>query len=298
MGEAILAKGNRPVDSVPTSGSTNLITSGAVAEAISEANEIHIGSENPSGNEVFWINANAVTNTSKVYNKVVNVTPSYALLSDSTIFVSMSGNDETGDGSADAPFRSINHAISMLPKNLNGFNATIMFDSYDIEIFDEVVKLAGFYGGELIFRGSDETNLTSCKISKINVTNCTLVRFLNLYLYSSGLTQSNSNIYVENSNINVSNVATGIELKAVSHFITDEKTEVNINECTVAVNTMELSKMYIYQISGTNIHDGIIADSGSVVNITRCALDVVGTLYTTSSGSTISINAQSTIANC
>jgi len=311
MSEAILAKGNRPVDLEPTIGSSNLITSGAVAEALENAGstEVYIGKDTPKGDEVLWFNTNTNTN---INSRVINTSTSYVLLNDAIIYVSNSGNDSTGNGTFESPFASINHVIAILPKNLNGFNVTIKIIGEN-EIFNEAIKLSGFYGGELVFSGSEfENNVSNCKFSKISVNSCTLVRFLNMNLTINGLTQSNSNVYIENSKLNVTDATTGIMLKAVSHFITDEKSIIDIGSCVTAINTMELSKMYIYNITGgaTNssttedgtivtvpvVVDGIIADSGSAVNITSSSL-IAGTLYSTSSGGTISINAQPTIAN-
>jgi len=302
MSEAILVKGNRPIDLTPTTGSSNLVTSGGVAQAIENSTEVHVGNDAPKGNETIWFHTNA-----GLVSRVVNTSTAYVLLNDATIHVdNLYGSDDSGDGTSESPFATIGHVIGILPKNLNGFNVTIKFDGFNGEdgVFENI-KLTGFYGGELIFDG---LNIYNYDMSKINVTNCTLVRFKNLHLNINSLEQVNSNVYIENSEINITDAETGIKLKAVSHFITDEKSVIKINGCTTGIHTMELSKMYIHDITGgfyepdidfpggINVNDGIIADSGSTVNITTTSL-MANTLYSTSSGGTISVNAQPTIAN-
>jgi len=291
MGEAILAKGNRPVDAVPTSGSSNLITSGAVYTAVQNAAgapEVYIGIDAPTGDQVLWFDTDA---DGAVYASVK--TNNYTLLDNAVMHVSSVGNDELGNGSEEAPFATIGRAISLLPKNLNGFTTTIRFID-DNKTFNEVVDIRGFFGGEIVFSGSNE----NCTISNVNVTNCTLVKFENMNLITNGFYQANSNVYFKESTIEIVDANTGIELKAASNFITDENTSINVGNCTTAIKVAELSKMYAHVITGgsESVVDGIIADSGSAVNAASSTL-TARTLYTTSSGGTISINAQPTIAN-
>jgi len=292
MGEAILAKGNRPVDVKPTAGSLNLVTSGGVAEAIENVNvppEVYVGNGTPTGEEVLWVNTNALNGTA------VMRTISYAVVDSSIVYVSNSGNDETANGTTDAPYASLQAAVNSIPKDLNGSTITICALN-DGEVFNEEVTLSGFYGGEIVLTSVNSG--ASLSISKLNVVNCTMVKLQNLTLLTAGLVETNSTVYVENSFVQLSGAITGIDLKIASNFITDEKSTIEVVDCVTAINATGLSRAYIYSITGgdTNMDDGIIADNGSAVSITNSSL-VASTLFTTSSGGTISINAQPTVAN-
>jgi hypothetical protein len=47
------------------------------------------------------------------------------LTANKSVYVAATGSDTTGDGSATAPYATISKALSTIPKNLNGFDATI-----------------------------------------------------------------------------------------------------------------------------------------------------------------------------
>ena len=67
---------------------------------------------------------------------------------DSTIYVSTSGNDASGDGSESLPFRTIQHAIDSISKDLHNREITINVAS---GTYAEDIEVAGFYGGTLRF---------------------------------------------------------------------------------------------------------------------------------------------------
>lgn len=54
-----------------------------------------------------------------------NGTTKIGLTTDFTLYVSSTGDDTTGDGSQTKPFRQISKAISMIPRDMCGFNVTI-----------------------------------------------------------------------------------------------------------------------------------------------------------------------------
>lgn len=65
-----------------------------------------------------------------------------------TIYVSPSGNDNSGDGSQSKPFRQIQRAIDSLPKNLGESGIKISVAAGEYTGF----KIAGFYGTGIINR--------------------------------------------------------------------------------------------------------------------------------------------------
>ena len=63
-----------------------------------------------------------------------------------TIYVSPSGNDNTGDGSQSKPFRQIQRAVDSLPKNIGAGEIKISVAAGEYAEF----KISGFYGTGLV----------------------------------------------------------------------------------------------------------------------------------------------------
>lgn len=296
MAEAILVKGTRPVDITPTSGSSNLITSGGVKNAldnavdnivenISSPPEVHVGTTAPTGEEVVWFNP-AGSNAANI------MITNEALQKDAVLYVATSGNDETGNGSEEAPYATVTKAVNEVPKNLNGNNATINVAS---GTYNEAVNISNFSNGEIIIKGATENVVDNVTISNINIINSTYVAIDDMNLTTNNIHESNSVVYT-NGNVIISDAIAGIELEKASKFITAENTELTINNATVAIKSKELSQAYIDKLVG-NDEDGLIAESGSTIVIGANELTVNRTLYSTSSGATISVNTQPTLAN-
>lgn len=88
-------------------------------------------------------------------NKALFDQKAYTLTANATVYVSGStGSDVVGDGSATAPYATIQKAINELPKCLGGYHAQI-----DIAAgtYEERVTIDGFYGGRLTLGVSDRT---------------------------------------------------------------------------------------------------------------------------------------------
>lgn len=73
------------------------------------------------------------------------------LSANKTVYVATTGSDATGDGTQAAPYATINKALSTIPKNLNGFWATIMIGA---GTYTENVNAAHFGNGYLKFSGN------------------------------------------------------------------------------------------------------------------------------------------------
>lgn len=94
-----------------------------------------------------------------------------ALTANTTYYVSTTGNDTTGNGTSSAPYRTISKALTMIPKNLNGF---IGYISIAAGAYTEEVNVKDFHGGILRFTGAPNTNVG---IHALNIQNCQLFDF-------------------------------------------------------------------------------------------------------------------------
>lgn len=103
-----------------------------------------------------------------------------------TLYVSPTGNDVTGNGSSGSPYLTINKAISVLPKNLGSYKATIRITD---GTYNEVVDISNFYNGEIAVERRTTIALnTLCNISNITVNNCSKVTLRGLNLISDSAT--------------------------------------------------------------------------------------------------------------
>ena len=93
------------------------------------------------------------------------------LRADTTIFVADTGNDTTGNGTQGRPYKTIKYALSMIPRDMGGFTATIYLAD---GTYDESVAINGYHSGVLniMSQSSPEALNTVCKVRKMNVTNC------------------------------------------------------------------------------------------------------------------------------
>ncbi|MGC6175366.1 hypothetical protein [Lacrimispora sp. 38-1] len=104
----------------------------------------------------------------KVLTFIKNIRP---LTSDITLYVSAdTGSDITGDGSQLKPFKTIQHAIDIVPKNLNGYVATV---NVAAGTYDENVLIPGFYGGSFnLYSDTKDTLTGTCYVKSITVSKC------------------------------------------------------------------------------------------------------------------------------
>lgn len=82
----------------------------------------------------------------KVLTFLRNIRP---LTWDINIYVSTTGSDITGDGTSAKPYRTIQHAIDILPKDLNGYTATIQAAD---GTYNESIVISGFKTGIIHLR--------------------------------------------------------------------------------------------------------------------------------------------------
>lgn len=97
----------------------------------------------------------------KVLTFLKNIKP---LEADVAYYVATTGSDTTGDGSSGNPFKTVQHAIDILPKNLGGRDATItMADG----TYNEDISIVGFSGGALRLYSTHTEVSDNCKINSI-----------------------------------------------------------------------------------------------------------------------------------
>lgn len=204
---------------------------------------------------------------------------------DSTIYVSTSGNDAGGDGSQSYPFKTIQHAIDSIPKNLGNRSITINIAS---GTYPEKVEIAGFYGGTLrIACGSVTINTLSV------YETCVIITGTSLALAASGNTYGfyahrGANVICQIP-LTVTGSQFGIFATYGSSF--SAKNPVTVNSCTYAVTAMHASYAYLASLAGSKNNNGVQA-GGGIVSIETIASGIASTLYVTTAGGRIYTGAQ------
>lgn len=208
---------------------------------------------------------------------------------ETAIYVSTSGNDTSGDGSESYPYRTIQHAIDSIPKNLDNREITLHIKSGS---YLEDVVISGFYGGT--FRIAFET----VTIRTLSVyESCVIMSGTNLYLAA---TEKTYGIYCHRGAnvicqipVSVTGATNGIYVVFGSKFSGNRG--VTVNSSAYAVVSMYSSYVYIGSLAGIQNTNGVQASAG-IVSLGSMD-DIATTKYVTSAGGRIYTGAQASVPN-
>ncbi|MFW6680682.1 hypothetical protein ACOAOT_23955 [Lacrimispora sp. AGF001] len=125
------------------------------------------------------INGLSATQMNATYNGGIVVKSSGAVIgtlqSDVTYYVATTGSDLTGNGTSGNPYKTIQHAIDILPKDLNGCTATV---NVIAGTYAEDVLIQAFRGGSLnLYSDTKDTLTGTCYVKSITVSKCGLGYF-------------------------------------------------------------------------------------------------------------------------
>ena len=119
--------------------------------------------------------------------------PGLMLYANKTVYVATTGNDSTGDGTEQKPYKTINYALSRIPKNLNGYTAKVNVAE---GTYKEDVMISDTIGNIQIFA-------TNVSVNTIYINNCS-------YVYVKGITvlkqlESSAPVTIHNSSVSIAN---------------------------------------------------------------------------------------------
>lgn len=202
-------------------------------------------------------------------NKKLFDSKSDCLTENVTVWVALSGNDVEGDGSADAPFRTIQAAVDALPKNLDGHTAEIVVD---FGVYNERVTVNGFRSGRLIIgRYGSVFSITG----GIDIINSSYVE-TNIYQIERD-TSSSRPLFVAKDGSNVTigsdmildgidSGITGMVVENNSHVVTANNITLTCNNCGMAIAATWCSFVSLNAITGSENTFGMSASQGSIVS--------------------------------
>lgn len=204
-----------------------------------------------------------------------------------TIYVSKTGNDASGDGSESLPFASIQHAINSIPKDLSNRTITISIAS---GTYSENVEVAGFYGGTLRFE-LGEVIMKSFVLYEtdviINGTSLTLNASGNVYGFRC---HRGANAIFQCA-LTVNGSTNGIFVSYGSRF---SCRTVSVNSCTYAVVCNFASQLYIGTLGGSKNNNGVSVAAG-IASVESIDSAIASTLYVTTNGGRIFTGSQASV---
>jgi len=236
-------------------------------------------------------------------NKALFDQKAYCLTGDVVIYVSKSGNDQTGDGTSSAPYLTIQKAIDSIPKWLDGYTATL---SISEGVYEERLTLEGFHGGIVVVGSPGRAvtvrgiyiNASSVIRINVNITRSSALGGTPLQVLNGSHVQIGTEITVDVASGNVSGIV--VEGGSILRIVSDLfggfiKTTVK-NSPYIAVYATEGSKVVLGEISGSGNATGLHAASGAVISYGSRSISAT-TLHVTAGGGRIYSGAQTSIPN-
>ena len=212
-----------------------------------------------------------------------------------TVYVAVSGSDATGNGSRTAPYQTITKALSAIPRQLNGYTATVYIES---GTYPEKLNINGFTGGTLMFTGVTNSAISVTSIAAVT-TDMLIFRNLNFSVVGGsdvlyGVHVTGGSLVVDTGSFSISNASnTGMYaiLGATAYF-----TNLSISAGANAINVSNGAQIIVGTLTGSVTETGFRATGGGRITFGSSTL-AARTLYVTSSGGRILTGSQTSIPN-
>lgn len=203
-----------------------------------------------------------------------------------TVYVNASsGNDNTGTGSAAAPYKTISKALSVMQRVMGQYDVTLDITGS----FTESVTIRGFTAPLTIH------NSALASVQSMLIDGCAVLHSGGQLNCTRGLTLRNGATYTGYAPMYVGTGTVGVSLNNGS-TLTLFNTFTISNTTSIALEVSGCSRAYISAIAGTNNATGVLADTGGVVAYGSMSLAAV-TQRVTNTGGRIYSGAQSSTPN-
>ena len=260
-------------------GSFKILSSNADYPSITQENLA-------SGGDVYQMPFAKFAKTINGISAFVSELESIGYVKDSaTIYVSPSGNDASGDGSADYPYKTIQHAIDCTPKYLAGKDITVNIAS---GTYAENILVSGFSGGSIRLEfGAVTINSITFYETRAIISGTSLA------ITASGKTYGfhchrDSNIICQLP-LTISGSSYGLFVGYGSRF--SGRSKITVNSCTFAATSTYSALLYAVELDGSKNNNGVQAAAG-IAMIGAIAPAMASTLYATTAGGRIYTGAQ------
>lgn len=212
------------------------------------------------------------------------------LSNDTTLYVATTGSDTTGDGTSAKPFKTIQHAVDILPKDLNGYSAYIIVSN---GTYNEDLLISGFHSGMVsMSSNSPESINTDVAIkSVVSIFSDAYIKLSGLYIYGS-------------SSNGASVTISACKMASILYTLIDSSSSIGIygqacgslriGNCTISNKATAISFSdsdgYALSITGTNNSVGITSGGCSIVRLINIYITATTRLYQSTGGAFINQN--------
>lgn len=258
-------------------------------------NRIKVTHADGTSEYVTWERADEPTVPGTPINKALfdSIVEDIGLNANKTVYVSTAGSDTLGDGTAANPYATITRAINSLPKNLNGYTATINIAA---GTYNENVAIASTYGGVVILSGASGA---AVQINSLQALHGANVQVANINLSVNGSINGNA-IVVMNAVLmcfspiaSTGSVSYGVHVTQNGYAMFTDLTISNTSlACVYAVNA---SRVFAVNINASNnAANGLYAVYGAMIAYNTATI-TAAVAYATQAGGRIYSGAQASI---
>ena len=258
-------------------------------------NRIKVTKSDGTSEYVTWERADEPTVQGTPINKALfdSIVEDIGLNANKTVYVSTAGSDTLGDGTAASPYKTIMKAVNSLPKNLNGYTATINITA---GTYNENVGISSTYGGIIILSG---VSGAAVQINSLQVVHGANVQVANINLSVNGSINGNA-IVVTNAVLmcfspiaTTGSVSYGVYVNQNGYALFTDLTVSNTSQaCIYAANA---SRVFAVNInSSNNAANGLYAVYGAMIAYNTATI-TASVAYATQAGGRIYSGAQTSI---
>ncbi len=229
-------------------------------------NRVKITKSDGSSELVTWERADAPTVEGTPINKALfdSIVADIGATKNMTLYVSTAGSDVLGDGTSANPYATIQRAIGAVPRNLNGYTATINIAA---GAYAENVGISTIHGGIVILSGEPEA---AVEINSLQVVHGVDVQVTNISLTVSGMIGNNAIVVTNARLMCFSPVATtgsaqnGVYANQNAYAQFTEFAASNVS--FAAINSVNASRVVVVNVvANNNVVRGLHALFGGII---------------------------------
>lgn len=197
----------------------------------------------------------------------INGTKATYLTANKTVYVATTGSDTTGDGTSEKPYRTITKGLSVIPKNLNGYNGTVNIAT---GTYAETMNISGYHGGILLIVFAGNVTINNISVSSTQFAYVYGASSMAMTLVSTTsnpiIVSNKSSLYIPSSvttTINTSTSRVGILVTADSNA--NIQGTITVNNANYALQTLS-SKVFVGTLAGNGNNYGIVGAEGAIIS--------------------------------
>lgn len=216
-----------------------------------------------------------------------------------TVYVTMNGSDTNGDGTAAAPYATIQRAVDSIPKLLNGYtvNIDVAAGTYEERVtlkdFQSGLLVLGASGRNVTIRGLTVSNSSVVRLNIPNITRSETVGGVPMQIMDGSVVLLNTDLTVNGNGGTLSGISVETNSLLSVTFLWNVTSS---NNKSAAIAAYTGGKVVLFDLFGTGNTVGLSAETLGMISYTTNSIGAA-TAYKTGSGGRILNGAQVSIPN-